>query len=71
MPIFISADAVEFFDVKRKKSKPDNLRVAQSIFEKFLVQWTMWTMTFSFPASPFYFQRDISKNQYYKIYKIH
>jgi hypothetical protein len=35
MPGFISAGTVEFFDIKREKIRPDNLRVAQSIFEEF------------------------------------
>ncbi len=41
LSVFISAGAVEFIDIKRKKIRPDNLRVAQSIFEEFLVLWTM------------------------------
>jgi hypothetical protein len=33
LPVFIRAGTIEFFDIKRKKISPDNLRVAQSIFE--------------------------------------
>jgi hypothetical protein len=54
----MSAGAVEFFDIKRKKIRSDNLRVAQSIFEEFLVQWTM---SLSFPAATILHSKDISQ----------